>query len=361
LRSLTDDAQSALRDRDCPSETADALLTPIHEFRNAPETWPTNANGLALFTARGHHAVFPLPLAPDPTVHVDERYHIRPLWHMLAVDGTFFILALAKGGVELFQGSRHAITTAPLTDVPTSLAEATQYDEPSSTLGYHTRAQTFGGGSSNVRAARYFGQAEKGDRAYAKEQILQFFQQLDNGVQHELNKHVPNPPLILAGIDYLQGLYRKVSSYDPLLAQGIDGPAISGPSSKNWDAESLHPEGWTIASDYFSAERQKALQRHEELQATTPHLTAATLSTVVPAALHGRVDTLFVPLQTQRWGQFDPRRHAMTIRNEHDPLPNDTELYNLATASTLLSSGRVYTEEDDHSVSEPSVRATLRY
>ena len=359
LRTLTETAHRALRDRGLSSDAPDTLLTPLHEFRNTPETWPTDANGLVLFAAQGHHAVFPLPTAPEASVHVDERYHIRPLWDMLAVDGTFFVLGLAKGGVKLFRGSRHAMTSIPLSDVPTSLEEATQYDDPSSTLGYHTRAQTFGGGPSSVRAARYFGQEDH--RTNVKDQILQFFQQLDNGVQEEMNKQVPRPPLILAGIDYLQGLYRKASSYDPLLLQGIDGPAIGGPSSRDWNENALHEEGWTIAADYFNAERQTAVQRHEQLQGSTPHLTAATLSTVVPAAVHGRVDTLFVPLHTEAWGQFDPHRHAMTIRDEGESATTDTELYNLATASTLLSSGTVYTEASDNAKAEPSIRATLRY
>jgi hypothetical protein len=49
----------------------------------------------------------------------------------------------------------------------------------------------------------------------------------------------------------------------------------------------------------------------------------------------------------------------MTIRNDESPQPGDTELYNLATASTLLNSGTVYISEDDEPT--PSIRATLRY
>jgi hypothetical protein len=95
---------------------------------------------------------------------------------------------------------------------------------------------------------------------------------------------------------------------------------------------------------------------------TDPTRTAATLSTVVPAAVQGRVATLFVPVHTEHWGQFDPTRHAMTIRNDESPRPDDTELYNLATVATLLNGGTVYVSDDDGAEALVSpIRATLRY
>lgn len=359
LRSLADTAHEALRGRGLSAEQADAVLAPALDLGRAPNGQFADADGLALFLAPDVETAMALPVAPDAAVHVDERVHVRPLWQMLAVDGTFFILALAKGGVQLFRASRHEVQAVPLPDVPTSLEEATQFDEADPSLGYHTRTQAVGNGGSSVRAPRYYGQEDKGDRAYVKEQILQFFQQLDNGVRKVLRQYSPRPPLILAGIPYLQGLYRKVNQYAPLLEDGIEGEAIGGPSSRDWDGGALQAAGWPIAATHFDEERQRALKRYEQVNGAEPSRAAATLSTVVPAAVQGRVDTLFVPLHTETWGQFDPSRHAMTIRNDESPQPGDTELYNLATASTLLNSGTVYISEDDEPT--PSIRATLRY
>jgi len=362
LRTLTDEAHELLRRRDLSSEQADALLAPALDLNRTTNAQFADADGLALFLASDFHTAMSLPVAPEPATHVDERFHVRPLWRMLAVDGIFFILALAQGGVQLFRASRYSVKTVSLPDVPTSLEESTQFDEPTTSLGYHTGTAATGGGASGKRAARYFGQEDKGDRAYLKEQILQFFQKLDNGVQKVLRQYSPLPPLVLAGVPYLQGLYRKVNQYAPLLEDGIDGEAIGGPSSRDWDGDALQAAGWSIAANHFDEERQKALRRHEQVHGTDPSRTAATLSTVVPAALQGRVDTLFVPLHTKTWGQFDPNRHAMTIRNDEAAQPEDTELYNLATASTLLNSGTVYiSENEEPGVPPPPIRATLRY
>jgi len=52
----------------------------------------------------------------------------------------------------------------------------------------------------------------------------------------------------------------------------------------------------------------------------------------------------------------------MTIRNDESAQPEDTELYNLATASTLLNSGTVYiSDPDDPDSLAPPIQATLRY
>lgn len=362
LRTLTDEAHDGLRGRGLSSEQADALLAPALDLNRNTNGPLAKADGLAFFLSANFHAVMALPVPPAAVAHVDERFHVRPLWHMLAVDGSFFILALAQGGVNLFRASRHDVTAVSLPDVPTSLEESTQFDEPTRSLGYHTGTAAVGGGNSGRRAARYFGQEDKGDRTYVKEQILQFFQKLDNGTRKVLRQYSPQPPLVLAGIPYLQGLYRKVNKYTPLLDNGIEGKAIGGPSSRSWNADALQKAGWAIAERHFDQERQATLRHHEEVQGTDPSRTAATLSTVVPAAVQGRIETLFVPLHAASWGQFDPTRHAMTIRNDESAQTGDTELYNLATASTLLNSGTVYLSSNDES-SEPmtAIRATLRY
>lgn len=362
LRTLTDEAHEALRRRGLPAEEADAILAPALDLNRTTNGQFADADGLAFFLATDVHTAMALPVAPAPAAHVDERFHVRPLWRMLAVDGPFFILALAQGGVQLFQASRHNVKAVSLPDVPTSLEESTQFDESTSSLGYHTGTAAVGGGAGGRRAARYFGQEDKGDRSYVKEQILQFFQKLDNGVQKVLRQHSPRPPLVLAGVPYLQGLYRKVNQYAPILDDGIEGEAIGGPSSRSWDGEILQAAGWPIAAAYFDQERQKALRRHQQVHGTDPSRTAATLSTVVPAAVQGRIDTLFVPLHTETWGQFDPNRYAMTIRNDESAQQEDTELYNLATASTLLNSGMVYISDDEEPTANQSpIRATLRY
>jgi len=360
LRTLTDEAHEALRRRGLSSEQADTILAPALDLNRSTNGQFVDADGLVFFLAADVHSAMALPVAPNAAARVDDRFHVRPLWRMLAVDGAFFILALAKGGVQLFRASRHSVKAVPLPDVPTSLEESTQFDESTTSLGYHTGTAAVGGGNSGKRAARYFGQEDKGDRAYVKEQILQFFQKLDNGVQKILRQYSPRPPLVLAGLPYLQGLYRKVNQYAPLLEDGIEGEAIGGPSSRDWDGDALQTAGWPIAAAHFDQERQKAIRHHQQVNGTDPSRTAATLSTVVPAAVQGRIDTLFVPLHTEAWGQFDPNRYAMTIRNDESAQLEDTELYNLATASTLLNSGMVYISDDEPNA-RPPVRATLRY
>ncbi|HKL88079.1 MAG TPA: hypothetical protein VJ884_03665, partial [Salinibacter sp.] len=155
LRTLTDEAHEALRRRGLSSEQADTILAPALDLNRTTNGQFVDADGLAFFLAADFHSAMALPVAPNAAAHVDDRFHVRPLWRMLAVDGAFFILALAKGGVQLLRASRHSVEAVPLLDVPTSLEESTQFDESTTSLGYHTGTAAVGGGNSGRRAARY--------------------------------------------------------------------------------------------------------------------------------------------------------------------------------------------------------------
>jgi hypothetical protein len=89
-------------------------------------------------------------------------------------------------------------------------------------------------------------------------------------------------------------------------------------------------------------------------------LTSTDLRQIVPAARHARVEVLFVALDEQRWGRYDPYRNGVTLK---DRALNDSEdLLNLAAVETLIRGGTVYALNSDQ-LAEPqsSVAALLRF
>jgi hypothetical protein len=60
----------------------------------------------------------------------------------------------------------------------------------------------------------------------------------------------------------------------------------------------------------------------------------------LPAARHGRVDSLFVALGVQKWGKFDAATGGVDIHEERQP--GDQDLLDLAAVQTFASAGNVY-------------------
>jgi hypothetical protein len=60
-----------------------------------------------------------------------------------------------------------------------------------------------------------------GDEVDSKENIKRYFRRIDKGL-HELVRD-ERVPLVLAGVDYLHPIYKKVNSYPHLMEAGVGG------------------------------------------------------------------------------------------------------------------------------------------
>jgi hypothetical protein len=83
------------------------------------------------------------------------------------------------------------------------------------------------------------------------------------------------------------------------------------------------------------------------------------LKEVVPAAYHGRVETLFIAVGFQQWGTFDPATNTVQVHEEAEP--SDEDLLDFAAAQTLLNSGTVYAIEPEKVPDETLLAAVFRY
>ena len=107
----------------------------------------------------------------------------------------------------------------------------------------------------------------------------------------------------------------------------------------------------------FHGTRQAAFDRYLELAVT--QRASHNMKDIVPAAYHGRVDTLFVALDHQRWGSFDPASGAVDVHLERRP--GDVDLLDLAAAKTIVNGGAVYASEVDKMPDKVLLAAVYRY
>jgi hypothetical protein len=357
LRTLLDTVVDTMEQHRLTPSDLDTLLAPATDLLDGTAFWSEPAQGvLFLLAPEGpeHSLVRRLPFAPAPFATVDAHYNIRPIWRHLQPDQMFYILALSAGGVELYRASRYTIETVPLTDVPTTLEEAQQYDEHSRSIGYHTRTQPGAGSDSGKRAAQYFGYEDAGDKAFVKEGILRFFRTLDNGVRDVLSQDATPAPLFLAGTDALRGLYRKVNQYPHLHDTDIDTAPQNG-AERAWDEAALHERGWDLLQPQAEADRASALDQFH----STPERTAANVGSVLLAAADGRVDTLFATDEREAWGQYDAAQYRVEVHPHREP--EDIELMNAAVLHTLQAGGTVYIDDADALPDGTPIAALLRY
>ena len=159
--------------------------------------------------------------------------------------------------------------------------------------------------------------------------------------------------LVLAGVDYLHPIYKEANTYPYLVDEGIEG------NPEELSAEELHERAWAIVQPLFLAAQKEAAAQYRQLAGAGSEQASNDLKEVVPAAYHGRVETLFVAVGLQQWGTFDPETNTVQVHEEAEP--GDEDLLDFAAVQALLNSGTVYAVEPEKVPDETPLAAVFRY
>ncbi len=308
-----------------------ALLPKIEEGRRLmadEDFWRRRSEGLAIFMTADQFRYYQLPLPFEESVTLADRFRIKPLMPLFMADGRFYVLALSQAAIRLLDCTRHTAVELEPEDIPGGIDETLSYDSKQSQLQFHTGAGQGGG----ARPAMFHGHGVSIDDQ--KDEIRRYFQRVDQALAPFLNK--PEIPLVLAGVDYLLPLYREATDYGWIIEDAVTGNPDTLP------AEELHQKALEVVRPELERQQREALARYREL-AGIGH-TAAGVQTVVPAAVNGRVDILFVSLDERRPGTFDPATNQASVSREENPEAED--LLDLATVQTIRHDGRVYALEN---------------
>jgi hypothetical protein len=315
---------------------------------NKDRFWQHLSNGLAVFVAKDRFRYYRLPIYFEPFVHISGHFHIKPLLPMLTGNGLFFILALSQNQIRLLEATRDAVDEVDLEGVPESLAEALRWDDPEKQLQWHS-----GTASPSVRGerpAQFHGHGVGHDDD--KSNILRFFHKIDSGIADLLSDGV-NPPLVLAGVEYLHPLYSEANTHKHLLEEGITG------NPEQISAEELHQKAWDIVSPIFQQEQQEAAERLRTFLGQNASEASNDLAEIVKAAAYKRVAVLFVPVGVRQWGRFDRDSAKVELGSKDDP--NSYDLLDFAAANTFLNGGTVYAVQPDEMPEAATLSAIFRY
>jgi hypothetical protein len=325
LKNLLIQAGEALVKGGVRAPDAEESLGDAWDLQRDPSFWREGFDGLALFIAAGTFEAFRTTRRLPEHLRVGQKFLLRPLMRALSPDLSFFVLALSKNHVRLFQGTPDEVHELDPEGVPQGLAEALKYDDYETHVQFHSRTPA-GAAGRGRRSAMFHGHSPGENH---KDNLLRYFRMVDAGLKELLPADVP---LLLAGVDYLLPIYREANTYAHLLDEEITGNPDESP------AHEIHAEALALLEPHLSAGVQRAVETFTEGRGSDT--ASADLRRIVPAALEGRIDTLIVGDQDTAWGMYDTTSDHMTVRSHPDN--GDIDLLDHAAAATLLHGGTVH-------------------
>jgi len=150
----------------------------------------------------------------------------------------------------------------------------------------------------------------------------------------------------------LFGLYKEANTYPNLLENYIAGDSEFKNKTK------LHQKSWKVVHPYFEKIKEINLQQYKELYHTPK--TSYQISEIVPAAINGKIDTLFVENGTDEFGVFDPQTNRLLFRKKTEL--NNGSLIDLSAVNAFLQGGKIFFLEPEEMPDKGHpMNALLRY
>jgi len=344
FKNLLNEAQKRLQEKGMRQPEAQEYLQPLWDLVDDQTFWQSQECGLAVFLGPDAQAIFRLPLDFSEMVAINHRFQIKPLLPLFVENERFYVLTLSQQNVSLFSGTRFDVAELDLGDTPTSMAEALKYDDPERELQHHTSTS----GAGLAPNSMFHSQTPTDDELEA---ISRFLHKVDQGVVDTIGGE--SRPLILAGFEYLLPIYQEANSYPNLIEEGIPiNPEDISPKE-------LHQKAWEIIEPNVEQRHQEAIERYKALASTEK--ASDQLEEIVPAARYAKVEMLFVPLEREAWGSYDPDTDTVVRQEKENPKSRD--LIDYAVIHTLHNGGSVLPLEENElpSGEDRPVAAIFRY
>ncbi len=348
LRHQIRDTENRLLLENLRSTEVEKLLEPFNALLEDGGFWSHTVDGLAIFRTSEMFSYYRLPFSFKEQVVVSDHFYLKPLLPFLATGARFYILAISQNAIRLLEGTRYSIHELKLPEkVPANLAEALKYEEAENEVSFYSSSSGALVGKGGRKATIFYGQGVGHDDS--KDHLLRYFQQIDRGL-HELLKD-ESVPLVLAGVEFLFPIYQQANTYPYLLHQGVPG----NPDKLSSDV--LHEEAWAVIEPYFQRVQEKTAAQYRDNVGTAR--TSNDIREIMPAAYYGQIGSLFVAIDYELWGHFDPSSNTIHVHKE--ARFRDDDLLDEAATQTILHGGSVYAVEQVKVPGESMLAAVFRY
>lgn len=347
LKNLVRQAEEGLAERGLRRPEIQAILAPAAALIDESLRWQAGGAGLALFLAEDGAHRYRLPHHFEDLVIVNSRFHIEQLLPLVNHEARFYILALQRHVVRLFEATPHHITQIAVPGMPGSIDDVTQFDEYYTGVRWHSSGAAEAGGPRG-QGQMYYGQGATKD--FVKKETEGFFRAVDGALIQALK--LDKAPLVLAALAEEVPEYRNINTYPHLVDQAI----ANGPQLMNEDE--LHRRAWEIVRPIIEKAQTDALARFNEYAGTGR--ASQDLGEIVPAALFGRVEALFVPQGRHAWGAYEPQTGEVLARHD-ERKPGDDDLIDVVASYALATRGEVFALPPELMPGRAEAAAVFRY
>lgn len=336
FKNLLRQAEQKLTASGLDSAATHDLLAPLEARLPDFEFWQHQHEGLAVYrTAHFVDWVLTPWALPELTI-VGPHFHTRPLLSAASPENGFFVLSLTKNGVHLHHCGNGVVHNVTPAEVKTAFHTA-EPDWSNATSQMHSA-----GSSAIVHGP---GSVSDAERTY----LEQSFRRVDRVLAPLI--HHSGAPVILAGVEWNQGVFRSITTFPAaLLAQSLGNIEQSSPSEV-WQA------AWPLAEAHFERLEQQSLNRFHERDGHG--LTSTNLNQILAAGADGRVADLFLPLGRHIWGAFDPATRHLQLHPEQ--LPQSEDLLNVAALQGLTHGVHIHAIPAANMPAGNSIAAIFRY
>lgn len=287
LKNLAREAINQLQAAGTDKRSIWPIEAAIAEIEGDDEFWAHQANSLAIFVTPDRVRTFRLPSRLDSSVHVSDRFHIKPLLRAVTFGQDAYVLAIGKGAVRLIEVSSdlppHTVSVPKL---PKDMADAINR-------------------RSHLERNR---PGESGEATSENALLTRYSRVVDEALRPVLSGH--ERPLIVAATEPMRSIYRSVSSYAHTADESLGGSADHTPdhvlaAEARGVLDRIHAGRIAQLASLFS-------ERENQGRTTTDIAAAAR------AATFGAVDTLIVDIDTVIPGTVDDESGAVSFAASDD-------------------------------------------
>jgi hypothetical protein len=317
------------------------LLAACEHLVGDREFWAHGSAGLAVLAGPDGTTAVRLSEPTAALAVVSDRFHLKPLVAALGRRVAFDLLAMSRHSVRFVDVTGTRAVEVEVPGLPTSMPEALQYDDREPQLQSHAGSRQ---GRGEV-AATFHGQGGGSD---ARDVDLdRYLHLVDRAVAD--HRSGSTRPLVLAGVEEIVGVYRKLTRCAHVLDDHVAG-----------NPDQLRPaELADRARRFVPPSTADAERTARESFLAGAAATVRTIEQAVIAAAAGQVASIFVPADREYWGRYQPGHRVL---KEHETRePGDHDLADVAATETLRHGGLAFVVPASDIPGDGTAAATLRY
>jgi hypothetical protein len=311
-----------------PVDRQSAVLQRIETLTGEYQFWQFQANSLGILATPGSLRWFRLANHLKPTVHVADRFHLKPFLRAVMLPQMAFVLALSQKNVKLVQ----VFADLPAAEIPVE-------GLPPRVAGEVDKSTPEGRANDDS-----IHEAEHQNRLLEK-----YATQIDTALRPVLRD--AEMPLILAATGRVADVYRSINTYQHLAPVGIETSPdrVSEAELASAARPILDRIYRSEIEDYHSLFHLRAGQSR----------TATHLEAVARASTAGAVELLLVDIDAMVEGTIDQASGAITLADK--PGPSTYDVIDEIVSRAISTGARVRGVRADELFGEGPVIAILRY